>query len=178
MDRWTDGKPDIIVRRSVSVWREPLAGRQRTGYDAAMNVLQRLCPPRRRSVLAGLALAVLAGCGGGIYLEWEHGWIGWEDDWDRHAPDVSLVVSPTSAPAGATVTLSAAASDDQGIDEVIFFRRSGSSNVLLGSVGRSPYTWTTTLPLDASGSVGYFARAVDVVNRRTDSATVSVTITP
>jgi hypothetical protein len=48
----------------------------------------------------------------------------------------------------------------------------------LGSVGRSPYTWTTTLPLDASGSVGYFARAVDVVNRRTDSATVSVTITP
>ena len=133
---------------------------------------------RCRAGLAGLALAVLGGCGGGIYLEWEHGWIGWQDDWDRRAPDVSLVVSPTSAPAGATVTLSAAASDDQGIDEVIFYRRSGSGSVLLGSVGRSPYTWSTVLPADASGSVGYFARAVDVVGRRTDSATVSVTLTP
>ena len=142
---------------------------------AASDPLKR---PRRRAWLAGLALVALGGCGGGIYLEWEHGWIGWEDDWDRSAPDVSLVVSPASAPVGATVTLSAAASDDQGIDEVIFYRRSGSGSVLLGSVGRSPYTWSTVLPADASGSVGYFARAVDVVGRRTDSATVSVTLTP
>jgi hypothetical protein len=138
----------------------------------------RSAPSRCRAWLAGLALAVLGGCGGGIYLEWEHGWIGWQDDWDRRAPDVSLVVAPGGAPVGATVTLSAAASDDQGIDEVIFYRRSGSSSVMLGSVGRSPYTWNTVLPADASGSVGYFARAVDVVGRRTDSATVSVTLTP
>lgn len=133
---------------------------------------------RRRTLSAGLALAVLAGCGGGISLGWGHGWIGWDGGWDQHPPDVSLVVSPTSARAGATITLSAAASDDSGIDEVIFFRRSGDGHVLLGSVGRRPYTWTTTLPPDASASVGYFARAVDVAGRRTDSATATVTVTP
>lgn len=140
---------------------------------------ERMSPRRWPATLAGLALAVLGGCGGGIYLGWEHGWIGWQEDWDRHPPAVSLVVSPTSAPAGATITLSAAASDDQGIEEVIFYRRSSSGgSVLLGSVGRSPYTWSTVLPSDASGSVGYFAQAVDVVGRRTDSGTVSVTLLP
>jgi hypothetical protein len=132
----------------------------------------------RRHLPAALALAALTGCGGGLFVEWGHGWIGWDGGWDRHPPSVSLVVSPASASAGAIVLLSAAASDDSGIDEVLFFRRSGETAVLLGSVGRSPYTWTTTVPSDASGSVGYFARAVDVADRRTDSATVTVTVLP
>lgn len=126
-------------------------------------------PARRRPLLqrgalaSGLLLSLaLAGCGGGS-----------SDD----GPTVTLAVTPTSAAAGATVTLIAVASSDVGMSAVRFYRVDASANTLLGTLNGSPYQFTTTVPTTASGSVSYFARAVDVDANTTDSDTATVTVT-
>lgn len=118
--------------------------------------------------MAWTALA-LAGCYGHVSIG-----IGDDDE----PPSVSLAVSPDSASAGASVQLVAAASDDFGIDRVEFFRVDGAMSTRIVIDGSEPYQVDTTLPIGATTSVQYFARAVDDVGQVRDSDLVTVHITP
>ena len=124
-------------------------------------------PARGRSWIAAALLAGLGGCGGGLYIV-----IGPDD----HPPTVSLSVSTTSAPAGSTIGLFADASDDYGVDSVVFFRIDAGGNVRLGGVGVRPFQISTVLPSSTTGSVSYFARAYDTAGQTTDSAPVTITV--
>lgn len=117
---------------------------------------------KRGAAATALLLSLtISGCGGG----------------STEGPTVTLATSPTSAPAGATVTLIAVASSDIGISEVRFYRVDSSSNTLLGTLNTSPYQFTTNLPSSATDSVTYFARAEDDDGNTTDSDDASITIT-
>lgn len=116
-------------------------------------------------------LLVLAGCGGGLYLE-----LG--DGFDDRSPNVSLAVSPGSAAPGQSVRLVAAAADDFGISQVAFLRRDAGGSVTLGTDCCSPYELDTQIPLGAAGSVQFFARATDNRGFVTQSEAVSVTVVP
>lgn len=137
--------------------------------------MSRLKPPFRPAArpLAALVLAaaaLLAGCGGGLY-------IGIGDDGYDDPPQVSLVASSGSAAAGQPLRLAAAASDDFGVDRVQFFRieRDGSATAL-GTDSVAPYEWDTSMPATTANEVRFFARAFDGAGQRADSATVAVTL--
>ena len=120
-----------------------------------------------RLLLSAVVLA-LAGCGGGV-------WIGVGDD--DNPPDVSLVAGADSAAAGQTVRLSAAASDDWGVDYVAFYRLDDNGNaVLLGSDGVGPYQWDATMPDSSATGVRFFARAIDGAGQAAESEIVVVTL--
>jgi hypothetical protein len=122
-----------------------------------------------RFVLGAAMALALVGCGGGV-------WVGVGDDGDN-PPDVSLVASADSAAAGQTVRLSAAASDDWGVDYVAFYRLDDNGNaVLLGSDGVGPYQWDATMPNSSAAGVRFFARAVDGAGQAAESQTVVVTL--
>lgn len=118
--------------------------------------------------MLALALA-LAGCGGGFYL-------GDNFDDNDDPPEVVLIVSPDIAQAGDEVRLRASASDDSGIDEVIFFRVDGAVSTRLESDETAPYELDTALPDDAIGPVQFFARAIDNDGEARDSDLFSVTV--
>ncbi|MGE5115815.1 MAG: Ig-like domain-containing protein [Betaproteobacteria bacterium] len=123
-----------------------------------------------RAGAAGLVLALAlaaAGCGGGFYFNFSSGF-------DDVPPDVSLAAAATSAAPGQSVHLVAAASDDVGIDSVAFYRVDVRSDVLLGSDGGAPYEWDAVLPVDAVGSVSFFAIATDLDGNRTRSASITI----
>ncbi|RKQ87770.1 hypothetical protein C8N24_5799 [Solirubrobacter pauli] len=92
---------------------------------------------------------------------------------DDAAPAVSLA-GPASAARGATITLSAAASDDFGVKRVRF----AEGLTTLGTATLPPYTQSVTIPADAAcNSVRtYSAVAMDSLGQ-TKSATVPVTVT-
>lgn len=123
-------------------------------------------------VLAALTCgAVLAACGGGVFLGIELG-----DPNDRD-PSVALTAAVSEAPAGATVRLVAAASDDFGVDAVSFYREDARGAVLLGSDGRAPYEIDTVIPASPVGTVWrYFARAVDGAGQSSDSAPIEIVV--
>jgi hypothetical protein len=136
------------------------------------------CPVLRFGRLrSGLAVAVavsaaaLAGCGGGWYL-------GDVESVDDTPPSVSLVTAETSVRAGQTVRLVAAAADENGIDAVVFYREDGSTDVLLGSDGTAPYEWVATVPTDGRTTISFFAHAEDIAGNETDSAVITLTVTP
>jgi hypothetical protein len=124
---------------------------------------------RIRSRLAALAAALpllLAGCGGGIYLEFS----------DDDPPEVDLVASTGSAFPGETVRLSADAYDDDYVVEVAFYREeSDGSLTLLGYDDRAPFQWDATMPNVPRDAAVYFAaRAYDSLGQRSGTAYVSV----
>jgi hypothetical protein len=130
-----------------------------------------MCQASTKRMLAASAAAslLLAACGGGV-------WLGFGSD--DEPPHVSLV-APSSASAGQTVRLAAAASDDGFIDHVSFYRVDDSgSATLLGEDSSEPYEWNAVMPGNSGGSVRFFARAVDNIGQSTDSDTVSVTVSP
>jgi hypothetical protein len=116
--------------------------------------------------LLGTTLLGLSGCYVGVGTTWT----------DDDPPDVSLAVSPSSAPPGSTLTLAAAASDDDDVERVDFYRMSGGGATYLGSDHSAPYALTTVLPDTTASSVSYFARAVDSWGQTTDSEWVGVTV--
>lgn len=124
---------------------------------------------RYRLALALLA-PVLAACGGGLY-------IGFGDD-DFGPPSVSLAAAQTSVRAGDTVRIVAAAADENGIDEVAFYRIDGNGAVRLGSDGSSPYEWDVAVPADGRSTLRLFARATDGWGERADSNELVLTVTP
>lgn len=124
----------------------------------------------RKRALTVLACGVLASCGGGVYLE-----LG---DYDSLPPVVDLAAAAVSARAGDSVRLIAAAADENGIDEVRFYRYDGNTAVRLGSDGFSPYDWQLLVPADGRTSVIVFARAFDNAGNAADSNLVTISITP
>lgn len=121
----------------------------------------------------GLA-AVLAACGGGVDLGLGIG-IGDEIS-DDLPPEVSLVASVAAAAPGSTVRLVAAAADDRGVARVQFWRvRTADDNELLVDDDSAPYEASVALPTDP-GAALYFARAIDTLGQRRDSATVLVQV--
>ncbi len=125
----------------------------------------------RRAALAAAAALLLAGCGGGLYVS-----VG-DDDWDDwdDPPQVTLVASLSSAAPGSLVRLAAAASDDYGVDRVLFYRLEPDGRSTLLDTDRSPpYETDTVLPGGSAGSVRYFARAVDGLGQTDDSDWVEV----
>jgi hypothetical protein len=135
------------------------------------------CPaPRRRSIHAlsrWLAPALLASCGGGLYVGFE---LGGPDD---RPPAVALTASVAAAPPGAVVQLAAAATDDFGVDHVDFLRRDpiSGADTLLAADAAPPYQLDVTLPAGAAGSVvRYLARAVDGAGQLSLSAPVDITL--
>jgi hypothetical protein len=125
---------------------------------------------RHRTLATALAGVMLAGCGGGVYLEF--------GDFDDLPPVVDLAASTLSAFAGDSVRLVAAAADESGIDEVRFYRYDGNTAVRLGSDGSSPYDWQLLVPADGRTSVTVFARAFDGAGNSNDSNLVTIAITP
>ncbi len=129
----------------------------------------RPCPPGLW--VAGLAALALAGCGGGISFGFGSG--TWFDD---GPPSVSLVASSGSVAAGQNVTLTAAAADASGIDTVGFFRLDPGVQFPLGTIARPPYQLSVTAPNDGRSVMQVFARAIDNVGNRADSAIVEISI--
>jgi hypothetical protein len=121
----------------------------------------------RRIALAAFVAVGLAGCYGSLSFG-----IGPDDD----PPSVSLAAAPQTAAPGELIGLVAAADDDYVVREVLFFRVDVGGDTLLGRDSSAPYAIETTLPLDASGSVRYFARAVDDAGQDSDSQEVVVTV--
>jgi hypothetical protein len=124
--------------------------------------------------LAPLALALaglLIGCGGGLFVGIE---LGGSND---RAPSVALS-AVSEAPAGGTVRLAAAASDDFGVDAVSFYRQEAAGPAtLLGTDNLQPYNFDTTVPASPLGTVWrYFARAFDGAGQQGDSEVVEITV--
>lgn len=112
---------------------------------------------------AGLLLALLAGCGGGVYVEL-----------DGPPPDISLATSVTTALRGQPLQLVAAVSAANGVDSVDFYRLDFGRSVLLGSVYEPPAKWNTSVPFNAGSSVAYFARVCDQAGYCTSSEVATV----
>jgi hypothetical protein len=126
---------------------------------------------RRAGGRAGALLAaalLLGGCGGGVWVG-----IGSDDD----PPRTALVVSPTQAVPGQTVTLLADARDDYGVDYVAFYQLlPDGSAIRLGIVPYPPYQLSVVLPADAAPLTQFFARAVDGANQFGDSTAAAVQV--
>jgi hypothetical protein len=121
-----------------------------------------------RNLIAGLAAAwVLAACGVSIGLGF-----GPDDD----PPNVSLAAAPQSGAPGERIGLVAAANDDFTVVEVQFYRIDVGGDTLLGRDTDAPYALETVLPAGASGTVRYFARAIDDAGQRAESQVVTVTV--
>jgi hypothetical protein len=121
---------------------------------------------------AALLAAALAGCGGGISIGFG---LGGGDD----PPSISLALAVTTAAPGQTVRLAAAASDDDFVAEVRFYRvEPGGATVLLGVDARAPFEWDAVIPADAlrGSTLRFFARAVDSAGQARDSETLAVTV--
>ena len=129
---------------------------------------------RATAALAALAAAAsLAACGGGIYVGWG------DDDFDDFDPVVSVAAAAASVRAGESARFVAAASDENGIDEVAFYRLdAGNSAVLIGRDTSVPYEMLVSAPADGRTSLSVFARATDRSGRQGDSAAVSIPVTP
>jgi hypothetical protein len=125
-------------------------------------------PARAKAAVAAALMALLAGCGGEVYLGYDYT----SDD----PPNVDLAVSTDVAGPNEAVRLVAAASDDFAVDRVSFYRIDSGRSVLLVTDRSAPWQLDTLVPADAVGSVRYFARAVDDAGQSRDSAVVTVLI--
>jgi hypothetical protein len=121
--------------------------------------------PRLAALLAAVPL-LLAGCGGGIYLEFS----------DDDPPEVDITASTASAFPGDTVRLNAYANDDDYVVEVAFYREeTDGSLTLLGVDDRAPFQWNATMPnVPRDSSVYFAARAYDSVGQRSGTSYVAV----
>jgi hypothetical protein len=138
-------------------------------HPAPPALLSARSPSSRRRWLKGAAHGAafaasmaLAACGGGVTSD---------------PPSVTLATLPTSAVAGASVTLVAVASDNDGVAGVKFYRVDASGNTLLGTLNTAPYQLATTLPSTTATAVAYFATAIDTDDNATDSNQALVTVT-
>jgi hypothetical protein len=134
--------------------------------------MNRLLPARR--IAAGLLPVVLVGCGLSVGIG-----VGSGDGWDDTPPTVAITSPVTTIQAGQPITFVANASDtESGIDDVRFYRLDGGVYFSLGSDGSAPYEWTTTAPIDGRTTLVVIARARDNAGNTTDSAPVTITVTP
>lgn len=118
------------------------------------------------------AALLLAGCGGGLWVE-----IG-SDPWDDRPPSVSIASAASSVVAGGTLRVVAAAAGESGIDEVALFRRDGTRWTPLGTDRTEPYEWTVAVPADGRALLEVYARATDRSGRQANSAVLVVPVLP
>jgi hypothetical protein len=130
-----------------------------------MNMQSSLAAPLWRSVAAALLLGVMAGCGGGVYVEA-----------DGPPPDITLATSATYAAPGQALQLVAAVNASNGVDYVDFYRIDFGTPVRLGTVYEPPAKWTTAVPINAGSRVDYFATVCDVAGYCTSSTVESVAV--
>jgi hypothetical protein len=130
-------------------------------------------PRLARSMLALVAPLAFAACGGGISFG-----IGIGDGFDDFPPSVSIAAAVDTIQAGQMLTLVAAAADENGIDDVVFFRVDGGTFTALGSDGSRPYEWTTVVPTDGRTELIVFARARDNAGNTADSEPITIAVTP
>ena len=130
----------------------------------------KLLPSLTCRTLAFSAGVLVAGCGGGVYLEF-----GGDDDLP---PVIDLSAAASSARAGDSVRLAAAAADENGIDHVSFYRFDGNTAVRIGSDDSAPYESQLLVPADGRSAVTVFARAVDYADNVAESQRLTISITP
>src|SRR5687767_4606108 len=125
-----------------------------------------------RSAVAAVAAALfLAACGGGVYL-------GFGDGFDDFPPVVNLAAAVVSVQAGQSARFVAAASDENGIDEVAFFRIDGNGSVEVARDTTVPYEAMVLAPADGRTALSVFARATDDFGNQADSQVVTIVVTP
>lgn len=124
----------------------------------------------RRLLPLVLPLA-LGACGGGV-------WFGFGDGFDDIPPSISLTSNVTTVAAGGPVTLIAAAADENGVEEVRFYRDDGGTANLLCSDGSEPFQCVTNAPNDGRTALVVFARATDTEGNTSQSSAISIVITP
>lgn len=103
-------------------------------------------------------------------------WIGrfWGlDDLDGVAPQVSLTAPTNGATVSGTVSVSASASDNVGVDRVEFLL----DGALLGSDSSAPYAIAWNAAASVNGTHTLQARAVDLAGNVGSSAAITVTVT-
>ncbi len=118
-----------------------------------------------RSMRVAACALVLTACSGSLSLSF-----------GNDPPTVSLAVAPLTLSAAGNVSLSAAAVDDSGIREVLFYRLSDNTPVQLAQLTTSPYQTSVALSKADNGSVRFFARAIDNDGASADSSVVTVTV--
>ena len=133
--------------------------------------MKRLPHVLRQLALPALAATLLAGCGGGIYVDVSDPW--------GPPPDISLTASTPVARRGDLVRLSAAITVPDGtIDRITFYRIEPGVSTALGTLYGPPAQLDTPIPFNAGNSVGYWAKVCDLAGYCSESATVYVSVSP
>lgn len=135
---------------------------RRLGAESALTARRSL------GALALAALAGLAGCGGGIYID--------GGPPSGPPPEIALAAAPTNAFRGDPVQLVAAVTASNGIDYVVFYRLDPGATVRLGSVSRPPAQWDTRVPINAGPTISYYATVCDSAGLCTNSAAVTINV--
>ena len=136
---------------------------------------------RIRGAAALLLTLGLAGCGGGFSVGVGSGYNpGYPPGYGYGGspPSVQLAAAQSSASAGQSVLLVAAAVAQNGIDSVDFYRIDGPNWTLQGSVGAAPYQWQVEVPADGRTTLSVFARAFDRAGNSADSNVVTIAVLP
>ncbi|TMH09189.1 MAG: hypothetical protein E6H58_03450 [Betaproteobacteria bacterium] len=126
-----------------------------------------------RRMFPFVAALCMSACGGGFSVGFGSGF-----GFDDAPPSVSVASSVSTVQAGQSLRLVAAAADENGIDNVAFYRLDNNNPVLLGSDGAEPFEWTTTVPNDGRTTLSVFARATDNAGNRADSSVLTIAVTP
>lgn len=123
--------------------------------------------------LAASALSVLAACGGGLSVGY-----GWYDQYpnDLYPPQVTIDTSAAYAPAGGYVDFIAAAADESGIYDLIFYRLDGGAAVALGRTYAASARITVAVPADGRTSLSVFAEAADNAGRVGQSRVLTLAV--
>lgn len=157
-----------------------------TGPSASSAGLPALAPPggaarapsrSRRGALVGLvgAAALLAGCGGGVYLTVPIGEV------DNGPPLVQISPLPSFVQPNGVLTLGAGVAGGNGTVQVAFYRIDGAfgtTATYLGADNVPPYQLSTLIPADGRTSVSYYAEAQDRFGYVVRSAVVSAPVFP
>lgn len=94
---------------------------------------------------------------------------------DVVAPTITLT-APAAGNVSGSVTVSADATDDKGIQQVSFVVRVGTTNTTIGSDTTAPYSVTLDTTTLANGAATLTATALDTGGNSTTSAAVNVTV--
>ena len=114
--------------------------------------------------------ALLAGCGGGVYLTVPIG------GYPEGPPSVVMSPLPSFVEPRGVLTLGAGATSPYAIEDVAFYRIDGRFSTFLGADSFPPYQLSTGIPVDGRPTVAYFAEVRDAAGRVAQSQVVTSTV--